>query len=153
MIGAMGYSELRDQRTVLASRHGLSLEQVDHLLGRYGSLTTDLFELIADWPQLARPIDGADDYLMVEAVYAVTHEGALHLDDILTRRTHISIETTDRGLRAAHAIASVVGAELGWDAARVEDEIQYYRARVAAEIASQRFPDDDSAGVQRFLTG
>ncbi len=52
-------------------------------------------------PSLARPLAGADDYLRVEVVYAVTHEGARHLNDVLARRTHISIETWDRGLSAA----------------------------------------------------
>ncbi|PJI36844.1 hypothetical protein CTI14_71830, partial [Methylobacterium radiotolerans] len=33
---------------------------------------------------------GADDYLRAEAVYATTHEGARHVEDVLTRRTRIS---------------------------------------------------------------
>ena len=44
---------------------------------------------------------GADDYLRAEVVYAASHEGARHLDDVLTRRTRISIETFDRGIGAA----------------------------------------------------
>ena len=47
------------------------------------------------------PLAGAEDYLAAEVVYAVTHEGARHLDDVLTRRTRISIETFDRGIHAA----------------------------------------------------
>ena len=43
---------------------------------------------------------GADDYLEAEVVYAASHEGALHLDDVLTRRTRISIEAWDRGVSA-----------------------------------------------------
>ena len=54
-------------------------------------------------PTSAGPLEGADDYLRAEVVYAVTHEGARHLDDVLTRRTRISIETFDRGVTAAPA--------------------------------------------------
>ena len=46
----------------------------------------------------ARRSPGAEDYLRAEVVYAVSHEGARHLDDVLTRRTRISIETFDRGV-------------------------------------------------------
>ena len=66
-------------------------------------------------------------------VYAVTHEGARHLDDVLTRRTRISIETFDRGVRSAPAAARLMGAELGWDDARLADEVDHYLRRVAAE--------------------
>ena len=67
--------------------------------GRYGGLVDDLLALIAQRPELAAPLEGAEDYLAAEVVYAVTHEGARHLDDVLTRRTRISIETFDRGRR------------------------------------------------------
>ncbi len=43
----------------------------------------------------------APDHLRAEIVYAASHEGARHLDDILARRTRISIETFDRGVAAA----------------------------------------------------
>ncbi|MBC7724866.1 MAG: glycerol-3-phosphate dehydrogenase/oxidase [Burkholderiaceae bacterium] len=150
-IGAVGYTNLRDQRTLLAKNSGLSLTQIDHLLGRYGSLTTDLLDTIADRPELGAPIPGATDYLLVEALYAVTHEGALHLDDILARRTHIAIETVDRGIEAAHAIAPLVGAALGWDENRASAETGFYLERVAAEIASEKLPDEVSAAAARNL--
>ena len=33
--------------------------------------------LLRDEPSLGSPLPGADDYLQVEALYAVTHEGAV----------------------------------------------------------------------------
>lgn len=60
-----------------------------------------MLELIRANPELAEPLPGADDYLLAEVVYAVTHEGARHLDDVLTRRTRASIESWDRGVAAA----------------------------------------------------
>ena len=79
------------------------------------------------------PLEGAEDYLAAEVVYAVTHEGARHLDDVLTRRTRISIETFDRGVGAAPAAAALMAAELGWDDARLADEVDHYLRRVEAE--------------------
>jgi glycerol-3-phosphate dehydrogenase len=43
---------------------------------------------------------GAADYLQVEPVYAATHEGALHLDDVLTG-AHMPSRPRTRGLAAA----------------------------------------------------
>jgi glycerol-3-phosphate dehydrogenase len=151
LLGAVGYAEVRARAGRLAETSGLSTAQVDHLLGRYGSLTDELIALISERPELGRPIEGAPDYLLAEAVYAATHEGVLHLDDFLARRTHISIETGDRGVTAARAVAPVIGAELGWDDDRVAAELRYYLDRVEAELASQRLPDDESAVAARDI--
>ena len=74
----------------------------------------------ASVPSWAEPLAGTEDYLAAEVVYAVTHEGARHLDDVLTRRTRISIETFDRGLTAAPGRGAADGrrARLGRRAAR-----------------------------------
>ena len=93
------------------------MTQVEHLLNRYGSLLPELLELITADPSLAHPLASAAEYLRVEVVYAASHEGALHLDDILARRTRISIETWDRGLAAASEAADLVAPLLGWDRA------------------------------------
>ena len=89
----------------VAARTGLRVGQVEHLLNRYGSLVSELFELMDERPELREPLPGADEYLKVEAVYAASHEGARHLEDVLTRRTRISIEVPDRGVEAAPARA------------------------------------------------
>ena len=100
-------------------------------------------------PSLGEPIPGAAGYLAAEVVYAVESEGALHLDDMLTRRTHISIEVRDRGVEAAHWVAALVAGPLGWDKAQRDREIEAYVSRVQAELLSQQQPDDTSANVAR----
>jgi glycerol-3-phosphate dehydrogenase len=89
-------------------------------------------------------------YLLAEVAYAVTHEGALHIDDVLTRRTRMSIETTHRGVAAAPAVAAVMGDILGWSPATIDREIAHYEARVRAELDSQRQPDDHTADAARM---
>ena len=68
----------------------------------------------------------------------MSHEGARHLDDLLTRRTRISIETFDRGVAAAPLVARLMADELGWDEERVDEEVDHYLRRVEAERQSQR---------------
>src|SRR6476619_588608 len=145
IVGADGYLGLWNARAQLAVRWGLKVAQVEHLLNRYGSLIEELTDLIAVRPQLAEPLDSAPEYLKVEAVYAASHEGALHLDDILARRTRISIETWDRGVAAAEEVAHLVAPILGWGPADVDREVEHYQKRVAAERESQHQPDDLSA--------
>jgi glycerol-3-phosphate dehydrogenase len=150
LIGAVGYFALRNRRHELAARSGLHIARIEHLLDRYGSLTEELLAMVAEEPALGEPIPGAEDHLGVEAVYAASHEGAMHLDDVLTRRTHISIETFDRGLGAAPHVAALMAPVLGWDEARTTREIAHYELRVAAERDSQRQPDDLSADAARL---
>jgi glycerol-3-phosphate dehydrogenase len=150
LLGAIGHAALTNQRHELAERSGLHIARIEHLLGRYGSLTLELLDLIAADPTLGEPLPGAEDHLQVEVVYATSHEGALHLDDVLTRRTRVSIETFDRGIGAAPSAASLMAPVLGWDADRVAAEVAHYEARVAAERESQRQPDDMTADAARL---
>lgn len=150
LLGAEGYADLVGRRETLARESGLSVERLDHLLERYGSLATEVLRLMSDRPDLAQPLEGAEDYLRAEILYAASHEGALHLDDALTRRTRISIETFDRGVGSAPAVASLMAEVFGWDEETCRRERWHYEARVAAERESQEQPDDRTADAARL---
>ncbi|GAB3616282.1 glycerol-3-phosphate dehydrogenase/oxidase [Okibacterium endophyticum] len=145
LLGAEGYQAAWNKRGKIARAFGVHKARIEHLLNRYGVLTDELLDLIRERPELAEPLPGADDYIGAEILYAATHEGALHLDDVLARRTRISIEAWDRGVAAAPVAAQLMGEALGWDAERIEREVSFYLKRVAAERESQEQPDDESA--------
>jgi glycerol-3-phosphate dehydrogenase len=146
LVGANGFQEIWERRAGL----GVDLDIAEHLLRRHGSSVLDVLSAIEADPSLGGPlIDGAP-YLRAEIAHAVTHEGALHLDDVLTRRTRISIETRDRGILAAPLAAEIMAGPLGWDRDTVAREIEHYRARVEAELDSQRQPDDSTADAARM---
>jgi glycerol-3-phosphate dehydrogenase len=149
VVGAEGYTSAWNRRHRIAADTGLTLERVEHLLHRYGALYTEVLDLAAEDPALARPLTSAPDHLRAEVAYAATAEGALHLDDVLARRTHVSIETSHRGVDTAVEAADILGEVLGWDAERREAEVAHYRQRVAAERHSQTRPDDASADAAR----
>jgi glycerol-3-phosphate dehydrogenase len=149
LVGADGYEARSNQRAALARASGIHRARIDHLLNRYGGLVDELLALVAERPELARPLEGADDYLAAEVVYAVTHEGARHLDDVLTRRTRISIETFDRGIAAARPAAELMAGALGWDVERTAAEVDHYLRRVEAERKSQRELTDHEADEAR----
>ncbi len=149
LLGADGYWALWNGRQRLARESGLHIARIEHLLNRYGSRLHDLLDLIAERPELAEPLPGADDYLQVEVVHAASHEGARHLDDVLARRTRISIETFHRGVETAPRAAELMGEVLGWDEAAIAREVETYTARVEAERRSQEQPDDKAADEVR----
>ncbi|GGK76989.1 glycerol-3-phosphate dehydrogenase/oxidase [Mangrovihabitans endophyticus] len=150
LLGAEGYPALWNRRRVLAGEAGLHVARVEHLLGRYGSMIHELLGMIRRDPSLGRALTGADDYLRAEIAYAAAYEGARHLEDVLTRRTRISIETFDRGLGAASEAAELMGDVLEWTTQQRDREVEHYRLRVAAELASQRQPDDETADAARL---
>ncbi|WP_067174917.1 glycerol-3-phosphate dehydrogenase/oxidase [Microtetraspora niveoalba] len=150
LVGAEGYPALWNSRHRLAQSSGLHVARIEHLLHRYGSLIDEVLLLIERDPSLARPLAGADDYLRAEVVYAATHEGARHLNDVLTRRTRISIETFHRGVAVAQEVAELVAGPLGWDADQVRREVEYYTKRVEAERASQEQDTDREADAIRL---
>jgi glycerol-3-phosphate dehydrogenase len=149
LVGAEGYAASVAAAPALAEEHGLALERVERLLGRYGSLVTEVLAPVHGDRHWGEPLDGAPGYLRAEVLYAATHEGACHLDDVLTRRTHVSVEVADRGVRAADAVADILGDALGWDEARREAERAAYRARVAVELESQTHLTDTDADRAR----
>jgi glycerol-3-phosphate dehydrogenase len=118
LLGADGYLARWNQRHLLARRARLHVARVEHLLRRHGSALDPVLDLIMSEPDLARPIPGAEDYLAAEIVHAVTHEGAVTVDDILNRRTGIAYETVDGGRTATTAIADLMARWAGGTNAR-----------------------------------
>jgi glycerol-3-phosphate dehydrogenase len=150
LLGAEGYHAAWNKRGKIAKQLGVHKVRLEHLLNRYGTLTDEVLELVRQRPELAEPLPGADDYIGAEVVYAASHESALHLEDVLARRTRISIEAWDRGESAAPVAAKLMAEVLGWSDAETEEEVGNYLKRVAAERASQLEPDDESADRVRL---
>jgi glycerol-3-phosphate dehydrogenase len=150
LLGARGYEELRARREELAGEHGLPLPTIERLFGRYGALVPQVLAGLVGTPALAAPIDG---YLRAEVAYAVSHEGARHLDDVMTRRTRLAIEAPDGGAGVAGEVAAVVGGLLGWDRQTMEVEVEGYRAEaeLLARAAREARDDAEAAGMAEQL--
>jgi glycerol-3-phosphate dehydrogenase len=153
LLGADGYQALWNNRSRIAARSGLHVARVEHLLRRYGSLIDELLELIEQQPELSEPLPGAEDYLKAEVVYAAASEGALHLDDVLSRRLRVTIETFDRGVGAAEPTARLIAPVLGWTEEQIRREVKHFEARTAAERESQEQLDDLTADAARMGAG
>jgi glycerol-3-phosphate dehydrogenase len=150
LVGAHRWEDVRDRTAELSAGSGVPEETVARLLSRHGDRIGDVLDLARSDPDLARPLAGAPGYLAAEVVHAVVAEGALHLDDVLTRRTRVSIETAHRGVESAPEVARLMAGALGWDEERTAREVAHYTARVDAERESQRMPDDRTADAARL---
>ncbi|AVZ38847.1 MULTISPECIES: glycerol-3-phosphate dehydrogenase/oxidase [unclassified Dietzia] len=151
LLGADGYPAMVNRADRIADDYEIREEQVQHLLGRYGSLLEDVLDLAADRPDLLESLVGADRYLRVEVVYAALAESALHLEDVLVRRTRISMEYQHGGVACAREVAQLMAEVLDWGPDRVEREVRMFEQRVEAERASQVTESDDEA--DHFLRG
>jgi len=107
-----------------ASVHGVDEHGADRLARAYGTRADRVLDLVQRDPELGRPILEGRPQIRAEAAYAVTHELALHVEDVLYRRTRLGLETRDGTAEAAERVARVMAPRLGWDAERVAGEIE-----------------------------
>jgi glycerol-3-phosphate dehydrogenase len=149
LLGAVGSSGAEYRLRAHPGAKGIGPASLGHLVGRYGALASVILDLVVEEPGLAEPLPGAEKYLAAEVAYAVRREAALHVDDVLTRRTHIGFDAPDRGELAASRVAQLMAPDLGWDDAAIERETAHYRARLAAERDAQSMLDDAMADSAR----
>lgn len=149
LVGAEGYEATVARAPEIAARYGWDAERVKHLLSRYGSMIDDVTALIDADPALGAPLGTAPHFLRAEVAYAVQAEGALHLEDILTNRIRLNLETRDRGTASLDEIAEIAAPLLDWDASTAEQEKASYQARVDAEIAALKTITDADAVAAR----
>ncbi|WP_046096356.1 glycerol-3-phosphate dehydrogenase/oxidase [Corynebacterium ulcerans] len=147
IVGADGYHALVNQVSMLAAKYGVDEQLITHLLGRYGSLCEQVLAPGLEDRQLLTPVEGAEGYCWAEVLYAVTHEGALHVEDVLLRRLRVGMEYADRGVGAVDGVARRIAPYLGWDDARVEEEISGFVNRVNAELAAEKALTDVEANT------
>jgi glycerol-3-phosphate dehydrogenase len=149
LLGAVGLPGAEFRLSGHPGAVKLEPDQLHHLVSRYGSLAAEVLDLIAADPELAAPLAGAEGYVAAEVHYAASEEGALHIDDVLTRRTHIAFESSDRGQMAAGQVARLMAPVLGWDQAAVDREVAHYQARLDAEAAAQALLTDAASDTAR----
>ncbi len=148
LLGADGLAAVQPAAGRLAEDYGVSRGCVEHLLGRYGSLAEEVLGLTRADPGLARPLAEGHPYLRAEVAYAVTHEDALHVEDVLMRRTRLYIESADSGTGAAADVSVIMGRLLGWSRRRRAAETRRYMELVAADqtlVAIEAAPVPEAA--------
>ena len=136
IVGADGYFALAQQVDRIALESGLSTDSVRHLLNRYGSLISEVLEIIEDDPKLAKPLTKDLPYLKAEIYYAASHEGARSVDDVISRRTRLAFEAPNSAMDLANEVAAIIAPVLGWTAKAKKDSVNAYLDIAEREIES-----------------
>jgi glycerol-3-phosphate dehydrogenase len=139
LVGAADRPELDRIAESLVGSAALEPAVAARLVARHGTQAPDVIALGRELGLLGRLVDG-EDHLEVEVAWAARHELALSIDDVLARRMRIVHELPDRAAGIAPRVAAILGAELGWDAARQSVEVETFLAGARREFAIPRLP-------------
>jgi glycerol-3-phosphate dehydrogenase len=120
----------------LTTYRSMAERVVDEVVGRLGVRVGDCetarVPLVEDGPEVpAIRTRITDD----EVAYAIEHECALCVADVLERRARLNILASGNGASDAERVAEILARRLGWDDARGEREVAAYRARLAEDVA------------------
>lgn len=123
-----------DRDAILAAGRARRLAEptIAHLIGQYGSEAGRLLAVIDELPGLTDPVHPHHGAVGAEVVYAVRHEYARRLEDVMFRRLALAFETPDAGQAAVPEVARLMARELGWDHDRLELELDRYRESLRA---------------------
>jgi glycerol-3-phosphate dehydrogenase len=136
LLGADGLPAVRASAQRLADDYGVPVASVEHLVAKYGTLAGEILDLIRADKSLGQPLTSDAPYLRAEVAYAVTHEGALHVTDVLARRVRLLIESADSGASAAPEVAAIMAPLLGWNRRRRAAEVREFQAFAATNAAA-----------------
>ena len=134
IVGADGYFALVQQAERIAEESGLSVDSVIHLLNRYGSLISEILEVIKEDPKMAKPLTKDLPYLKAEIYYAASHEGARSVDDVISRRTRLAFEAPNSAVDLANEVATIIAPVLGWTPKQKKDSVNAYCDLAEREI-------------------
>ena len=136
LLGAAGYRRPLDPAAA-------------HLADRYGSGSDEVAALVQADPHLAEPLVPGLPYTKAEAVHAARSEMAVTLDDVLSRRTRARLFDRPATVEAASDVAHLIAAEMGWDDAEVQRQVNDFRTSCAAEQTAAQTSEADLLGVDR----
>ena len=120
--GAIGPFKRYIEKEVRKHRKGYPQEVVENLIHQYGTEHGRIMALAEEDESLKDMISDKLPDILAEVAYAVSEEMALHLDDVLFRRTGIGT-LGNPGDDAIKKCADLMGGMLGWNDKDKEREI------------------------------
>ncbi len=107
-------------REMLREIPSLSAEGVERLLSVYGGRARQIAEIASE--ELPQALDDRGRVLEAEVAFAIRHEFARTLADVVYRRMMIGL-AADQGRPLYRRAAEIAAAEAGWDDARRDREL------------------------------
>jgi len=116
---------------------------VRHIESRYGTDANLIYALIESDPHLATVLIEGLPYVKAEAIFAVTHEMATTLDDVLSRRTRSRLFDRRATIAQAGEVAALIAPLLNWDETQVANETRAFIDDCAREDAAARVTEEE----------
>jgi glycerol-3-phosphate dehydrogenase len=115
-----------------SQQENLPPEVIEHLIYNYGAEYSRMIEYFDEDPAACQPVSSASPVLKAEVLHGIREEMAQKLTDVIFRRTELGI-AGDPGQDCLATCAGIMGGELGWNEARVYQEIN--EAKTAFTLA------------------
>lgn len=134
LSGAAGYKW--DYWETLAVQFKLPVATAKHLAHKYGTRAPDVLKLVDADPSLALPLVQGEAPIRAQVSYAVRHEMAQTMEDVLARRIGLQLYGWGLAIQAAPAVAEVLRKELGWSEDEELAALEQYAAKVNHMLTS-----------------
>ncbi|MGH8924106.1 MAG: glycerol-3-phosphate dehydrogenase/oxidase [Acidimicrobiia bacterium] len=128
-LGSKSKSRTKNVLLVGAGRREIPSEQLSR---RYGTEGQSVGKILEEVPN-GNAVLGDGTTRLGEAGHTVRNESATTIGDFALRRTRLSLLSADHGRGDAKAIASVLGAELGWSASETDRQLAAFGEELEAE--------------------
>jgi glycerol-3-phosphate dehydrogenase len=124
--------EIEDPGSAAQAFAALPADLREAMTARYGTRAIVAASLVRQSPALARPLAAGCPVAAVEVMYAMRYEMAATVADFIRRRVALSWRHPRCAGAAAVAAARLMAAELGWDRAREQSEIDACNSAASA---------------------
>jgi len=133
LVGSSGLEALR--RPGAATRLGVGEDVLGALVGRHGGETPAVLELASGRPELLEPLVPGLPHIRAEAVWAVRHEMAMTVDDVLSRRTRSVLRRALAAADAAPGVGELLAPEWGRTSAEAARDAAAFSDRARRDMA------------------
>ena len=139
LCGGKGFTD--DYWNTLCRQYGLPAKTAHHLAAKFGTAAEKVLALVIENAALRDPILEAHPAIKAEVVYAVRHEMAATIEDVLARRIGMQLYSWRDAIQAAPVVGSLIAQELSWTSSLTRTAIMHYVEKVNHLL--------DSAGLSR----
>lgn len=122
--GADYPADPEDLSSSLVKRYAISQDRAEHLIDAYGTRAEHVLAFCATC-EPDSPLDSVTRITTGEILFLVRHESVVRLSDLILRRTSLAI-AGEISSDLINVIAAMAAPELGWDTARMHNEIDAF---------------------------
>lgn len=138
--GSAGWKSVSQEITRRGLQMSLENSIIEHLQQSYGTESNTILDLIQQDAPLGERLIADLPYIKAEVLYASRYEMAMTPEDVLSRRTSITLEDKQRGLGIVDEVATLMANEQGWSHQQQHTLASAYRQKIESQLAAEGTP-------------